>query len=234
MRLKEEQKQEELRLREEKKQEELRLREEQKQEELRLREEKKQEELRLREEKKQEELRLREEKKEQEMEKLRQEEKEEKRLEKERYEKQMQSQLEIFERMQNARITREGDARDARENSKENKTRLFGDLLKKVIRNMPHQSSELPVYLSEIDKTFAEFKVPNDIRVMLLTPYLSPAARKILVTLKAEEMADYELFKAALLKQLALTPNKYRDLFWFAEKKAGQRKEGLQEILTFV
>ena len=43
-----------------------------------------------------------------------------------------------------------------------------------------------------------------------------------MVTLSTDEMADYELFKAALLKQLALTPNKYRDLFWFADRKQGE------------
>ena len=203
---------EEKRLEKEKEEKKLEKEKEEKKELERLQ---KEEELRVKAEEKQEELRLLQEKKEEEMMKSRTEEKE-------RHERQLQAQLEIFERMQNARITQEGEARITRENSKENKTRLFGDLLKKVIRNMPHQVSELPVYLSEIDKTFFEFKVPNDIRVMLLTPYLSPAARKIMVTLSTDEMADYELFKAALLKQLALTPNKYRDLFWFADRKQGE------------
>ena len=58
------------------------------------------------------------------------------RQQEERYEKQMRAQIEAFERMQEAKVHEDQAAREgrlAKEESKENKIKIFGDLLKKVL-----------------------------------------------------------------------------------------------------
>jgi hypothetical protein len=143
----------------------------------------------------------------------------------ERYAKQLQSQMEMFARMQDAKTVEDRAAREdrkAKDGTKESRIKTFGELLKKVLFNMPQKITEIPVYLDTVDRIFSEYNVKDDIKINLLNPYLSVAARKLVVTLPQQDMADYVSFKAALLREFALTPNKYRDLFWQADKKADE------------
>src|SRR5271165_6666058 len=87
---------------------------------------------------------------------------------------------------------------------------------------MPQQLAEIPLYLDTVDKIYAEYGVPDDIKISLLNPYLSPAARKMVVTLQGDVATDYDKFKTAVLREFALTPNKYRDFFWNAVKTADE------------
>ena len=151
--------------------------------------------------------------------------KEQARIQAERHEEQMRAQIEAFERMQEAKIAEDRAAREGRrekDGTKENKIKMFGDLLKHVLFNMPNDINEIPVYLDTLDRIFTEYNVPNEIRINLVNPYLSSAARKLIVSLPADDLTDYEHFKAALLREFALTPNKYRDLFWNSVKKPNE------------
>ena len=109
-----------------------------------------------------------------------------------------------------------------KEESKENKIKVFGDLLKKVLTNMPDDITEIPLYLESVNRVFREYNVPPEVKVPLLNPFLSKAARKLIVTLPVDEVADYNSFTEALLREFALTPNKYRDFFWNASKKSNE------------
>ena len=81
---------------------------------------------------------------------------------------------------------------------------------------------EVPTYLDLVDKIFEEYSVPVEIRIQILSPYLSYTAKSLLITLPSEELADYAKFKQALLTHMSLTAVSYRNMFWQASKKAAE------------
>ena len=156
-----------------------------------------------------------------------------------RYEKMIADQQVMFTKMNNttaANNKAERDARNAKENSKESKIKTFGDLLKKVLVVMPSEIADVPMYFEAVERIFFEYNVPQEIKVQLLTPFLSKEAQKLVVTLPEDDLSNYLKFKTAVLREFSLTPNKYRDFFWKAVKKAEetyvQYAKRLETLLT--
>ena len=91
------------------------------------------------------------------------------------YEKLLNEQREMFTQINNNTIAYNKAARKGKllkENSKESKIKLFGDMLKNVLSKMPDDISDVPIYLDSIDHVFLEYSVPKEIKVHLLNPFL--------------------------------------------------------------
>ena len=111
-------------------------------------------------------------------------------------------------------------SRETREQaeSKEVRIKHFGDILKRVMTQMPANVMDVPMYLEGVERMFVEYSVPADIQTVLLNPYLSDKAKRLMVRLPVTETRTYDGFKAALLKEFSLTATKYRDNFMSAVK----------------
>lgn len=103
-----------------------------------------------------------------------------------------------------------------------------GELLKGVLFKMPKESPDIPTYFASVDRLFSINSIADDCKVALLTPYLSDAARNLVSTLPSEDVDTYEHFKAALLREFRLTPDKYKYYF----DSAGRRPE--ESFVQFV
>ena len=85
---------------------------------------------------------------------------------------------------------------------------------------MPFDIVDLPLYFEVVERAFDEYSVPPKNKLQILTPFLSKNAQNLVVTLQVDDRSSYPKFKAAVLREFALTPNRYRDLFWKAVKNA--------------
>ena len=222
MRLESERKTEQMRLESDRKTEQMRLESEQKAEQLRIESERKAEQLKVDSEQRAEEIRL-------EIKSEREQRDEQLRLDNEsrdeRQQTMLKEQMDGFAKLHDIKVAESRQIREdrlTRDNTKEAKIKTFGDLLKHVLFHMPQQLTEIPIYLDTVDRIYRVYEVPNEIKRSLLNPYLSTAARKLVVTLPAVDVADYDSFKKALLREFSLTPNKYRDLFWGASKRSDE------------
>jgi hypothetical protein len=81
---------------------------------------------------------------------------------------------------------------------------------------------EVPLYLESVEKQFELFKVPSEIRVALLQPFLTAKTTRMLAMLDSSEIDTFEKFKRKILEEFRLTPTKYRDQFVSAAKRADE------------
>ena len=90
------------------------------------------------------------------------------------YEKLFNEQGEMFSQINNNTIAYNKAARKdklLKENFKESKIKLFGDMLKNILSRMPDDVSDVPIYLDSVDRIFLEYSVPKEIKVHLLNPF---------------------------------------------------------------
>jgi hypothetical protein len=80
-------------------------------------------------------------------------------------------------------------SRETRERaeSKEVRIKHFGDILKRVMTQMPANVMDVPMYLEGVERMFVEYSVPADIQTVLLNPYLSDKAKRLMVRLPVTE-----------------------------------------------
>ena len=155
-------------------------------------------------------------------------------------EKKEKAMTEMIKEMSNRNIDRDrADRQDRQEkiNSKESKIKSFGVMLKGVLTKMPEKIEDVPTYFVMVDNTFQELSVPEELKVTLLKPFLTEKALKAMTNLPVEERTQYREFRAAMLREFALTPSKYKDFFWSAIKSAGetyvQYATRLDTLLTY-
>ena len=82
-----------------------------------------------------------------------------------------------------------------------------------ILFNMPSIPDDLASYFEQIDKLFDTNKVDQDLRISLLTPYLTERARKAVLGSSNDDVDTYDKFKAVILREHRLTPQAYRKNF---------------------
>ena len=70
---------------------------------------------------------------------------------------------------------------------------------KALLYPMPVNVNELTLYLENMDTLFAEYHIDEDLRIPLLTPYLTDVSRRALLNIPAEQRTTYQDWKKALL-----------------------------------
>jgi len=107
--------------------------------------------------------------------------------------------------------------RDRREREKNesvvSKLRIFGDAIKNSIVKMGNDPLDLVPFFANVDRIFGDLKVPNDLRVTLLKPYVNDKARILLNRLDATSVADYEYVKRYILEQFRCVPQFFLEQF---------------------
>jgi len=98
------------------------------------------------------------------------------------------------------------------------RTKKFRDAMRHVLPKMPSESAELPQFFETVEKLFATYKVPGDVKVKLLTTQ----AKALVNRLTFDQMGQYEELKRFLLSESRLTPREYKARFDTAAKSADE------------
>src|SRR5207244_3732748 len=85
--------------------------------------------------------------------------------------------------------------------------------------NMPSEASEVAEYMERI---FVLCEVEQDLRINLLTPYLTDKARKAVMSMPTEEFSKYESWKEVILREYRLTATAYRLQFLQTTRIVGE------------
>ena len=64
--------------------------------------------------------------------------------------------------------------------------------MKPLLYIMPEDPNDLTLYFENVEKLFALNSVSDDLKVQLMTPYLTDTARRALLGLSADELCSYE------------------------------------------
>ena len=227
-----EQKEEQERKEREQKEEQERKEREQKEEQERLERiefEKKryEDELKLREE----ELRLREEeiKKEKEKEEqLKKDQKERWEFEKKKWddelklrEKQQKDEIKIKEATLKIQSDKE-IAEKAKEDAKSAKVKRYGDAIRNSITRQSNDPIEAITFFRNAEALFDTLEVPDDIKGVIIRPYLNDRAKALVARLDDKQAANYKEIKSLILKEYKLTPATYREKFNELQKDASE------------
>jgi hypothetical protein len=90
----------------------------------------------------------------------------------------------------------------------------YGDAIRNMVSKMSENSShEFISFITKFDQVFETLGVPNELRVALLTPYLSEKCRTLINQLTGEDASSYEVVKQYLMNQLRLVPSYFVDQF---------------------
>jgi hypothetical protein len=93
------------------------------------------------------------------------------------------------------------------------KAKLFGDSLRATVARMPSDAVELIPYFRNVEQLFDDFKVEKELRVHLLKPHLTEAARVLISRMDPVKAANYDEVKALLLHEFKLSPTALLDKF---------------------
>ena len=68
-------------------------------------------------------------------------------------------------------------------------------------------------FFRNVEQLFDVYDVPAELRPVLVRPFLNDKAKAVIGKLGPEVLGDYERLKAAVLKEVKLSPNVYLDRF---------------------
>jgi len=204
---KEEKDAEERRAREEKETEERRLKEERAAEEQRRADELKMRELEVR-KKETEERKVKEEKEAEERKKKEEKEAEERRVREDRADAIRTRELQIKEKELEIQL-----ARETANKSLVSKTKVYADALKGTMTRMPVDVVHFITYFKDVERLFAEFEVPAELRAHLLRPYLNEKASILVSRMDPKKAGNFNEVKQMLLREFKLSPSVYLEKF---------------------
>ena len=87
----------------------------------------------------------------------------------------------------------------------------YGDVLRNTVVKLGNDVVEFIPFCDNIEKQFNDLKVPQELRVSLLKPFLNERARLLVNRLDAAHQDDYAYVKQYLLDQFRLVS--YRNIF---------------------
>jgi hypothetical protein len=109
------------------------------------------------------------------------------------------------------------EQQDAEERNKEQaKVKLlktFGDALRNSVVRLGNDPTELISFLDNLERQFDELRVPENLYVTLLKPFLNERARLLVNRLDATRVTDYGFVKDYLLQQFRLVPQYFLESF---------------------
>jgi len=120
------------------------------------------------------------------------------------------------------RRTNDSDRRSEENMSFSARLSRAGKITRLLLYNMPTNNQDVIAYLSEVDRVFAANNIDADLRVNLLTQYVNTRVRTLMTNLSATEYADYDLFKARIIAEHAISPAMYKQYFDDAKRQSGE------------
>jgi len=94
-----------------------------------------------------------------------------------------------------------------------------------------HPSIFLP-FIANFERLFDSLVVPPELRVSLITPYLSDRCRNLINRLQGEDATSYEFVKQYLMDQLRLVPSYFVDQFNHITKYQSETYKSFASRLT--
>jgi hypothetical protein len=89
----------------------------------------------------------------------------------------------------------------------------YGDVLRNTVVKLGNDVIDFIPFCDNIEKQFKELKVPSELRVSLLKPFLNERAQLLVSRLDAERQDDYDYVKQYLLDQFRLVPQYFLEMF---------------------
>ncbi|KAH7981576.1 hypothetical protein HPB49_025595 [Dermacentor silvarum] len=93
--------------------------------------------------------------------------------------------------------------------------------LKAVLAPMPEADPTVPGWLKSVDTLFETLQIPEDIRGVILLPFLNEKMRAFVASESDGSVMPYPELKEKILKELKMTPNEYRRLFLSVKTEQG-------------
>jgi len=100
-----------------------------------------------------------------------------------------------------------------KEHAKVTQLKTYGDALRNSVTKMTNEPIDLLLFFDQIERQFLDLKVPDDLKVMLIKPFLNDRARYLISQVASTRAADYVHVKTYLLQQLRLVPQAMLDMF---------------------
>ena len=98
-------------------------------------------------------------------------------------------------------------------NSTAARLKLWGDGLRNTISRMPNEPIEVVSWFVALEKLFEQLEVPDELRAVLLRPYLNDRAKALLARCDLDKTGDYSAIKEYLLREMRLSPSVYLEKF---------------------
>ena len=115
--------------------------------------------------------------------------------------------------------------------------KLFGDALRGTMSKMPQDAVELVPYFRSVEQLFVDFGVEKKLRVHLLKPHLTEAARVLIARMEPSAGSDYDKVKAMLLHEFKLSPAALLEKFNVIARKSDETytifANRLKSLLTY-
>jgi len=84
--------------------------------------------------------------------------------------------------------------------------KLFGYAIRNSIMKIENDPLDVMPFFDHVDKLFSDLRIPENIRLTLLRPYVNDKARLLSSRLDAARAADNEFVKRYLMDQFKLVP----------------------------
>ena len=95
----------------------------------------------------------------------------------------------------------------------------YGDAIKNTLLPMSDDPVEAIQFWREVENQFHLLKVPDELKAMVVRPFLNRKARALLARMNPEEAETYTKLKDHLMREMKLTPRRYHELFKTSQKK---------------
>ena len=148
---------------------------------------------------------------------VRQKEKEEREMEEKRREREYKEnakkrEMDLKEReLELKRIAAEKE--ESYRNCTAAKLKLWGDALRNTVSRMPAEPIEIVSWFIALEKLFDQLQVPDELRAVLLRPYLNEKAKVLLARCDLDKTNDYKAIKIYLLCEMRLSPGVHLEKF---------------------
>ncbi|KAM7281573.1 uncharacterized protein ISCGN_005867, partial [Ixodes scapularis] len=83
---------------------------------------------------------------------------------------------------------------------------------------MPGDKTLVPGWFEAVEVIFRSFQVPDEIKTVLIMPYIADRVRSAIMCSGMKELPSYAQLKERILRELRLSPNEYKRLFTTAGK----------------
>jgi len=101
----------------------------------------------------------------------------------------------------------------AKQDSSVGKSKIFSDAMRSSAIRTSDDPIEGVAFFMNVKQFFDVYKVPTDLKPLLIRPYLNDKAKSVVSKLTPDVAGDYSRLKDALLHEFKLSPNTYLERF---------------------
>jgi len=102
------------------------------------------------------------------------------------------------------------------------KSKVFSDAMRSSAIRMSDDPTEAVAFFMNVEQLFDVYKVPTDLKALLIRTYLNDKAKSIVSKLTPDVAGDYLRLKDALLHEFKLCPNTYLERFNSSRKSGAE------------